>query len=87
MKVFLVLVGAGIGYLLGKKQGKREREQKKLKNESLSSSSISRDKDKESTRFPWSLPWCRAILNLLDEFLTNLFAIFLKTFFRAHVLL
>lgn len=46
---FLVLVGAGIGYLLGKKQGKREREQKKLKNESLSSSSISRDKDKEST--------------------------------------
>ncbi|MBO7350450.1 MAG: hypothetical protein J6U18_02490 [Acetobacter sp.] len=46
---FLVLVGAGIGYLLGKKQGKREREQKELKNESLSSSSISRDKDKEST--------------------------------------
>lgn len=46
---FLVLVGAGIGYLLGKKQGKREREQKELKNESLYSSSISRDKDKEST--------------------------------------
>lgn len=42
---FLVLVGAGIGYLLGKKQGKREREQKELKNKSLSSSSISRDKE------------------------------------------
>ncbi|MBQ5478869.1 MAG: hypothetical protein IIT66_01480 [Acetobacter sp.] len=44
---FLVLAGAGIGYLLGKKQGRREDEQTKLENKSCHSFSL--DKSEEST--------------------------------------
>ncbi|MBO6086288.1 MAG: hypothetical protein IIT66_03215 [Acetobacter sp.] len=44
---FLVLAGAGIGYLLGKKQGRREGEQTKLENKSCHSFSL--DKGEEST--------------------------------------
>ena len=43
----LAIVGAGIGYLLGKIQGKREGEQTKLENKSYHSFPL--DKGEEST--------------------------------------